>query len=205
VRTPRSRRSPQAGADAAGSTLVVTLEPCSHHGRTPPCVDAIVAGGVARVVVGLLDPDPKVAGRGADALRDAGIDVEVGVGAESVAEQLAPYLHHRRTGRPYVVCKLATTLDGGLAAPDGTSQWITGVEARADAHRLRAESDAIVVGAGTVRADDPALTVDTSRGLILVASCSAVRRLAPACVRAPNGSATRSTCSTSSAATASSS
>jgi diaminohydroxyphosphoribosylaminopyrimidine deaminase / 5-amino-6-(5-phosphoribosylamino)uracil reductase len=148
-----------AGADAAGSTLVVTLEPCSHHGRTPPCVDAIVAGGVARVVFGLLDPDPKVAGRGADALRDAGIDVEVGVGAESVAEQLAPYLHHRRTGRPYVVCKLATTLDGGLAAPDGTSQWITGVEARTDAHRLRAESDAIVVGAGTVRADDPALTV----------------------------------------------
>lgn len=148
-----------AGAAAVGGTLVVTLEPCSHHGRTPPCVDAIVEAGVARVVVAVDDPDPQVAGRGVAALRAAGIEVEVGVGAAEVAEQLAAYLHHRRTGRPYVVCKLAASLDGGLAAPDGSSQWITGIEARTDTHRLRAESDAILVGAGTVRADDPSLTV----------------------------------------------
>jgi diaminohydroxyphosphoribosylaminopyrimidine deaminase/5-amino-6-(5-phosphoribosylamino)uracil reductase len=148
-----------AGDAARGATLVCTLEPCSHHGRTPPCTDAIIAAGVARVVVGIADPDDHVAGSGLDALRRAGITVAVGVGAADVEAQLAPYLHHRRTGRPYVVCKLATTADGGTAAPDGTSQWITGEAARRDAHRLRAESDAILVGAGTVRADDPALTV----------------------------------------------
>jgi diaminohydroxyphosphoribosylaminopyrimidine deaminase/5-amino-6-(5-phosphoribosylamino)uracil reductase len=149
-----------ASGDAArGSTLVTTLEPCSHHGRTPPCVDGIVDAGVARVVVGIEDPDPLVAGEGIAALRAAGIDVTVGVEAGAVADQLAPYLVHRRTGRPYVVLKLAATVDGRTAAPDGTSQWITGPEARADAHRLRAESQAILVGAGTVRADDPSLTV----------------------------------------------
>ena len=144
---------------ARDGTLVVTLEPCSHHGRTPPCTDAVTDAGIRRVVVGVTDPDPQVAGRGLDRLRGAGIDVEVGVRADDVTEQLTPYLHHRRTGRPYVVCKLAATLDGGTAAPDGTSQWITGEAARTDAHRMRAESDAIVVGAGTVRADDPTLTV----------------------------------------------
>ena len=148
-----------AGDAARGATLVCTLEPCSHHGRTPPCTDAIITAGVARVVVAVADPDDKVAGSGLDALRRAGIAVELGIGAAEVEAQLAPYLHHRRTGRPYVVCKLATTADGGTAAPDGTSQWITGDAARRDAHRLRAESDAILVGAGTVRADDPALTV----------------------------------------------
>lgn len=148
-----------AGDAARGATLVCTLEPCSHHGRTPPCTDAIIAAGVARVVVAIADPDDHVAGSGLDALRHAGIAVAVGVGADDVEGQLAPYLHHRRTGRPYVVCKLATTADGATAAPDGTSQWITGEAARRDAHRLRAESDAILVGAGTVRADDPALTV----------------------------------------------
>ncbi len=111
------------------------------------------------MVVGVTDPDPSVAGSGIDALRAAGIEVEVGVLADDVDAQLAAYLHHRRTGRPYVICKLAMSLDGGIAAPDGTSQWITGEDARRDAHRLRAESDAILVGAGTVRADDPALTV----------------------------------------------
>jgi diaminohydroxyphosphoribosylaminopyrimidine deaminase/5-amino-6-(5-phosphoribosylamino)uracil reductase len=136
-----------------------TLEPCSHYGRTGPCADALVAAGVARVVVGVLDPDVQVAGRGAKRLRDAGIDVEVGVGAAEVAVQLAPYLVHRTTGRPLVVLKLAASLDGRTAAPDGSSQWITGEAARADAHRLRAESDAVLVGAGTVRADDPSLTV----------------------------------------------
>jgi diaminohydroxyphosphoribosylaminopyrimidine deaminase/5-amino-6-(5-phosphoribosylamino)uracil reductase len=150
-----------AGRRASGSTVYVTLEPCAHHGRTPPCTEALVASGVARVVVGVLDPDPRVAGRGVALLRAAGVAVDRSTEAvaTAVAEQLAPYLHHRRTGRPYVVCKLAATLDGGTAAPDGTSRWITGASARRDAHRLRAESDAVVVGAGTVRADDPALTV----------------------------------------------
>jgi diaminohydroxyphosphoribosylaminopyrimidine deaminase/5-amino-6-(5-phosphoribosylamino)uracil reductase len=149
----------QAGSAAVGSTVVCTLEPCSHHGRTPPCTEAIVGAGARRVVVGVVDPDDRVAGTGIAALRAAGLDVEVGVLADEVGRQLAPYLHHRRTGRPYVVCKLAMSLDGGTAAPDGTSQWITGADARRDTHRLRAESDAILVGAGTVRADDPALTV----------------------------------------------
>jgi diaminohydroxyphosphoribosylaminopyrimidine deaminase/5-amino-6-(5-phosphoribosylamino)uracil reductase len=149
----------RAGDRAAGATLAVTLEPCAHHGRTPPCIDAIRDAGVARVVVGLLDPDPRVAGRGVAALRQAGIEVVVGVGAAEVEDQLAPYLTQRRTGRPLVVLKLAATLDGRVAAPDGTSQWITSSEARADAHRLRAESGAIIVGAGTVRADNPRLTV----------------------------------------------
>ena len=148
-----------AGDAANGATLVCTLEPCSHHGRTPPCTDAIIAAGIHRVVVAISDPDPRVAGSGIDALRRAGIEVQLGILAEHAEDQLAPYLHHRRTGRPYVVCKLAMSVDGGIAAPDGSSQWITCDEARRDAHRLRAESDAILVGAGTVRADDPALTV----------------------------------------------
>ena len=148
-----------AGAGAAGGTLYVTLEPCAHHGRTPPCTDAVVAAGIRRVVVGVEDPDPQVAGRGIAALRAAGVEVVVGVGADEVAGQLAPYLTHRRTGRPWVVLKLAASLDGRIAAPDGTSRWITGEAARLDAHRLRSQSDAVLVGAGTVRADDPALTV----------------------------------------------
>jgi diaminohydroxyphosphoribosylaminopyrimidine deaminase/5-amino-6-(5-phosphoribosylamino)uracil reductase len=148
-----------AGADTTGATAWVTLEPCSHHGRTPPCADALIAAGVRRVVVALADPDPKVDGRGLERLRAAGVEVAVGVGAAAAADDLAPYVHQRRTGRPWVVLKLAASLDGRTAAPDGTSQWITGPQARADAHRLRAESDAVLVGAGTVRADDPSLTV----------------------------------------------
>jgi diaminohydroxyphosphoribosylaminopyrimidine deaminase/5-amino-6-(5-phosphoribosylamino)uracil reductase len=148
-----------AGAELAGATAWVTLEPCSHHGRTPPCADALAEAGVARVVVGIEDPDPQVAGRGVARLRDAGVEVVRGVRADAVEDELAPDLVHRRTGRPYVVLKLAASLDGRTAAPDGTSRWITGPEARADAHALRAESDAILVGAGTVRADDPSLTV----------------------------------------------
>ncbi len=149
----------QAGGRARGATVYVTLEPCAHHGRTPPCADALVEAGVSRVVIALTDPDPRVAGRGIGRLGDAGIDVAVGVGADAVADQLAPYLTHRGTGRPHVVLKLAASLDGRTAAPDGSSQWITGPEAREDAHRLRAESDAVLVGAGTVRSDDPTLTV----------------------------------------------
>lgn len=158
-----------AGPAAVGSTVYVTLEPCAHHGRTPPCTDALTAAGVARVVYGVDDPDAAVAGRGIAALRAAGIAVERAPDADAARAEagLAPYLVHRRTGRPYVVCKLAASADGATAAPDGTSQWITGVEARTDAHRLRAESDAVIVGAGTVRADDPSLTVrlaDAPRG-----------------------------------------
>jgi diaminohydroxyphosphoribosylaminopyrimidine deaminase / 5-amino-6-(5-phosphoribosylamino)uracil reductase len=147
-----------AGPSAAGAVAYVTLEPCSHHGRTPPCADALIAAGVRRVVIGIVDPDPRVAGTGVQRLEDAGVEVTSGICADEITEQLAPYLKHRRTGRPWVVLKLAASLDGRTAAPDGTSQWITGALARADGHRLRAESDAILVGAGTVRADDPALT-----------------------------------------------
>ena len=150
-----------AGPAAEGATAYVTLEPCSHHGRTPPCADALVTAGVRRVVVAQTDPDPLVAGSGLERLRAAGIEVveATGPAAEAARAGLAPYRKHRLTGRPWVVLKLATTLDGRTAAPDGTSQWITGDVARADVHRLRAVSDAVVVGAGTVRADDPTLTV----------------------------------------------
>src|SRR5580693_8263098 len=154
----------RAGESARGATLYVTLEPCAHQGRTPPCTDAIIAAGVARVVVGIEDPDELVAGRGIAALRAAGIDVTVGVAADEVAEQLAPYCKHRTTGQPWVVLKMAASLDGRTAAPDGTSRWITGEAARRDVHRLRARSDAILVGAGTVRADDPELTVRLDDG-----------------------------------------
>lgn len=149
----------EAAGTATGATVYATLEPCSHTAVTGPCADALVDAGVARVVVGVEDPDERVRGTGIERLREAGIDVTVGVCADDVRRQLAPYLTHRRTGRPFVVLKLAATLDGRTAAPDGSSQWITGEAARVDAHRLRAESDAVIVGAGTVRTDDPALTV----------------------------------------------
>jgi diaminohydroxyphosphoribosylaminopyrimidine deaminase/5-amino-6-(5-phosphoribosylamino)uracil reductase len=153
-----------AGEAAKGATLYVTLEPCAHHGRTPPCTDAIIAAGVARVVIGIEDPDERVAGRGVELLRKAGVEVTMGVAREEVAEQLAPYVKHRSTGQPWVVLKLAASLDARTAAPDGTSRWITGEAARSDAHRLRAVSDAVLVGAGTVRADDPELTVRIADG-----------------------------------------
>lgn len=153
-----------AGADCNGATLYSTLEPCSHHGRTPPCADAIVAAGVHRVVVGIEDPDVKVAGRGIARLREGGCDVDLGVGAKEITAQLRPYLHHRRTGRPFVVLKLGATLDGAIAARDGSSQWITSPEARRRVHALRAESQAVCTGAGTVRADDPELTVRDADG-----------------------------------------
>lgn len=144
---------------AAGSTLYVTLEPCAHRGRTGPCTEAILAAGVSRVVVGVLDPDDRVRGRGIAALEDGGVPARVGVRSRDVEHQLEPYLHHRRRGRPFVVLKLAATLDGRIAAPDGSSKWITGPAARRDAHRLRAESDAIAVGATTLRVDAPSLDV----------------------------------------------
>jgi diaminohydroxyphosphoribosylaminopyrimidine deaminase / 5-amino-6-(5-phosphoribosylamino)uracil reductase len=148
-----------ADADAAGATCYVSLEPCAHQGRTPPCADALVAAGVTRVVAAMADPDPRVDGAGLARLRAAGVRVDVGVGAELAAEQNAAYLTHRRLGRPRVTLKAAASLDGKVAAPDGISQWITGPAARADGHRLRAEADAVAVGAGTALADDPRLTV----------------------------------------------
>lgn len=158
-----------AGERSRGATAYVTLEPCAHVGKTSPCADALVAAGIARVVVGVDDPDDRVSGAGIARLRAAGLPVvrpPAGIAGE-IADSLAPYLVQRRTGRPYVVLKLAATLDGRIAAPDGSSQWITGLEARTDAHALRAESDAIVVGSGTIDADDPSLTVrlaDAPRG-----------------------------------------
>ncbi len=155
----------QAGEAARGATLYTTLEPCSHYGRTPPCIEAIIDAGVVRVVIGVEDPDPQVAGRGLAALAAARVDVTLGVAAAEVSDQLAPYLKHRTTGQPWVVLKMAASLDARTAAPDGTSRWITGEEARRDVHRLRAESDAVLVGAGTVRADDPELTVRLGDGV----------------------------------------
>jgi diaminohydroxyphosphoribosylaminopyrimidine deaminase/5-amino-6-(5-phosphoribosylamino)uracil reductase len=147
-----------AGERARGGTAYVTLEPCAHHGRTPPCAEALLSAGVRRVVVALEDPDPRVSGRGLALLRAAGVDVDLGPGATAARRSLAPYLHHRRTGRAWCLVKTAMTLDGKVAAADGSSRWITGEAARADAHRLRAESHAVVVGAGTALADHPSLT-----------------------------------------------
>lgn len=152
-----------AGSVPEGATMVVTLEPCDHHGRTPPCTDALIEAGVEHVVVGRLDPDTRVAGAGIDRLRAAGITVEVLDPDDPVAARIEAsdpgYFHHRRTGRARVVLKLASTLDGQTAAADGTSQWITGEEARRDAHRLRARFDGVLVGSGTLIADDPRLDV----------------------------------------------
>ena len=149
----------QAAGEAAGATLFTTLEPCAHHGRTPPCTEAIIEAGINRVVAAAEDPDPQVAGRGIEALRQAGIEVVTDVGRADAVALDPGYFHHRATGRPRVTLKVAMTLDGQTAAADGTSQWITSIEARLDAHRLRASSDAVMVGAGTVLADDPELTV----------------------------------------------
>ena len=145
-------------ADTKDATVFTTLEPCSHHGRTGPCTEVLISAGVSRVVSAITDPDQLVGGQGFAALRSAGVTVDIGLCTDLVTEQLRPYLHHRITGRPFVILKLASTLDGRTAATDGTSQWITGERARKAAHQLRAESDAIVVGSGTVRRDNPTLT-----------------------------------------------
>ena len=154
-----------AAADRArGGTVVVTLEPCAHTGRTGPCVEALLAAGVARVVYAATDPDPAAAG-GAARLRAAGVQVEGGVlAAEAGSGALQPWLFAVRHRRPYVTWKLAATLDGRVAAADGTSRWITGSAARADVHLLRGAVDAVAVGVGTVLADDPALTVRAADG-----------------------------------------
>lgn len=148
----------EAGARARGATVVVNLEPCAHHGRTPPCADALVAAGVARVVFSGLDPDPRTAGKGRERLRSAGIATETGRFLERAERLNETFLVSVREGRPFVHLKWGATLDGKIATATGESRWITGEEARADAMRLREESDAILVGAGTALADDPALT-----------------------------------------------
>lgn len=147
-----------AGEDARGGTLVATLEPCRHTGRTPPCTEAIVAAGIRRVVFAVADPHDVAAG-GAEALSAAGVDVEAGLLGDDAAADLRPWLVAVRRRRPHLTWKYAATLDGRTAAADGTSRWITGPEARVDVHRLRSRCDAVLVGIGTVLADDTALTV----------------------------------------------
>ncbi len=148
----------QAGEGARGATAYVTLEPCSHHGKTPPCAEALIKAGVARVVVAVEDPDPRVSGRGVDMLRAAGLVVETGLCAEEASEINAGFFHRIEFGRPLVTLKAATSLDGRIATHSGESKWITGTAARAAGHRLRAEADAILVGSGTAMIDNPDLT-----------------------------------------------
>lgn len=153
----------EAGEHANGATAYVTLEPCSHWGKTPPCTDALIASGIRKVVVALQDPDPKVNGCGIKLLKNSGIHVELGTRKQEAEALLRPYLYQRAHRRPYVLLKGATSLDGRIAAKDHTSQWITNELARADAHRLRAESQAILVGSGTALYDSPSLTVRNAK------------------------------------------
>jgi diaminohydroxyphosphoribosylaminopyrimidine deaminase/5-amino-6-(5-phosphoribosylamino)uracil reductase len=153
-----------AGAAAIGASLYVTLEPCNHHGRTPPCTEAIVASKVARVLIGVRDPNPHVAGGGVERLRAAGIQVVVGVREDKARTMIAPWAKHITSGLPYVSLKLALSLDGRIATRTGESKWVTGPDARAKVHLLRAQSDAIAVGIGTALADDPRLTVRDTPG-----------------------------------------
>ena len=148
-----------AGDATRGATLYVTLEPCTHQGRTPPCAPRVIEAGFARVVIGTTDPNPAVDGRGVAALTDAGIDVEAGVRRPDAERLIQTFSKFIRTRRPFVTAKIAVSLDGRVAAADGSSQWITGPTARRDAHRMRASADAVLVGIGTVLRDDPKLTV----------------------------------------------
>ncbi len=154
-----TRALAQAGHAARGATAYVSLEPCAHEGRTPPCADALIEAGLTRVVVPMGDPDGRVAGRGIERLREAGITVDVGLLAGAALEAHAGFLKRVTEGRPFVTLKLAVTLDGRIATAAGESRWITGKEARRVSHALRMSHDAVMVGAGTVRFDDPRLTV----------------------------------------------
>src|SRR5687767_11232742 len=150
----------EAGEAARGATVYVTLEPCAHESpRGPACTDLLVGAGPSRVVIALRDPDPRTDGRGAERLRQAGIIVELGLGAEAAARSVAGFLSRLRLGRPLVTLMLAMSIDGKIALPSGESRWITGEEARADVHRERARADMILVGRGTFEADDPSLDV----------------------------------------------
>ncbi len=149
----------QAGGAARGATAYVSLEPCAHHGKTPPCADALVGAGVARVVTALVDPDPRVADGGHRILRAAGVAVTTGVLADQARADHCGFLLNRTEGRPMVTLKLASSFDGRIATAAGDSQWITGPEARHRVHAMRACHDAVMVGGGTARADDPQLTV----------------------------------------------
>ncbi|MCT2539161.1 bifunctional diaminohydroxyphosphoribosylaminopyrimidine deaminase/5-amino-6-(5-phosphoribosylamino)uracil reductase RibD [Sedimentimonas flavescens] len=155
----------QAGAAARGATAYVTLEPCAHHGKTPPCAEGLVAAGVARVVSAMTDPDPRVAGRGHAMLRAAGVSVDEGLLEDEARDLQAGFLSRIERGRPWVALKLASSFDGRIALANGESQWITGPEARSRVHALRAQFDAVLVGGGTARADDPLLTVRGFRPL----------------------------------------
>ncbi len=148
----------RAGARARGGTLYVTLEPCSHQGRTPPCADTVVAAGISRLVVAMEDPDRRVAGSGIGRIREAGITVEVGLEEEAARRLNRFYVKHRTTGLPWVTVRFAASLDGKIATVTGESRWITSEAARLESHRLREQHDAILVGAGTVAADDPELS-----------------------------------------------
>jgi diaminohydroxyphosphoribosylaminopyrimidine deaminase/5-amino-6-(5-phosphoribosylamino)uracil reductase len=164
--TPHAEAVALAGTDARGATLYVNLEPCAHEGRTPPCAQAIVDAGVARAVVAIEDPDERVSGRGLSILSSAGISLTLGTLAAEAARLNAPFLHHRKTGKPFVTLKLALSLDGRMGAADRSSRWITGEDARRRVHRRRVEADAVLVGSGTVLTDDPSLlatTVDAPR------------------------------------------
>jgi len=156
----------RAGRDVRGAAMYVTLEPCCGFPgkKTPPCTEAILAAGIARVVVGMLDPDEKVAGRGAAILREAGVEVTIGVLAEKVRELLAAYVKLRTQHRPWVICKWAQTADGLLALPAGAGRWVSGPESRRRAHKLRGLCDGVLVGVGTVLADDPLLTNRSGKG-----------------------------------------
>ncbi|HVK65819.1 MAG TPA: bifunctional diaminohydroxyphosphoribosylaminopyrimidine deaminase/5-amino-6-(5-phosphoribosylamino)uracil reductase RibD [Polyangium sp.] len=151
----------RAGEAARGGTLFVTLEPCNHHGRTPPCVDNILRAGIRRVVIGCLDPNPNVEGGGAARLTEGGVTVDVGVAGTEARALIAPWAKFITTGMPYVSLKLALSLDGRIATRSGASKWVTGPEARAKVQELRAQHDVVGVGIGTALADDPRLTVRT--------------------------------------------